>query len=179
MARVGLDLYLEMLEDAVARLKGDEDLLRTETEINLAISAYIPESYISDPHERLKYYKMLSSAPDSAARNAVEMELRDRFGVFPEAMETFISVLAFKQKVNEWGVARADLYADRVRITWSEGQKSVHPETIVKLVMQNSNRIRLQPPSTLDISLRTDVVPAARLDELCELLSVLGNKNKI
>ena len=54
MARVGLDLYLEMLEDAVARLKGEEELLRTETEINLGIPAHIPDSYIEDAHERLK-----------------------------------------------------------------------------------------------------------------------------
>ncbi|MBR2610246.1 TRCF domain-containing protein, partial [Desulfovibrio sp.] len=173
MARVGLDLYLEMLEDAVSRLKGEEELLRTETEINLGIPAHIPESYIEDAHERLKYYKMLSSATDAAARSAVEMELRDRFGSFPEALETFLAVLAFKARVNELGVARADLWPDRVRVTWADGQKRVQPEAIVQLVLANRSRIKLQPPATLEAALDSSLPVAARLDEVRELLASL------
>jgi len=175
MARVGLDLYLEMLEDAVAKLKGEEELLRTETEINLGIPAHIPDSYIEDAHERLKYYKMLSSATDAAARSAVEMELRDRFGSFPEALDTFLAVLAFKSRVNELGAARADLWPDRVRVTWAEGQKRVKPESIVGLVMAHRDRIRLQPPATLEVSLDCGLPMAERLDAVRALL--LGLKD--
>ncbi|WP_294556375.1 transcription-repair coupling factor [uncultured Mailhella sp.] len=178
MARVGLDLYLEMLEDAVARLKGEEELLRTETEINLGLPAHIPDTYIEDAHERLKYYKMLSSATDGAARENVEMEMRDRFGPFPEALETFLAVLAFKARVNELGVARADLWADRVRVTWAEGQKSVRPEAIVRLVMEHRDRIRLQPPATLELSLEPGRTPAEKLDEARTLLGSLKTEQK-
>ncbi|HJD96644.1 transcription-repair coupling factor [Mailhella massiliensis] len=178
MARVGLDLYLEMLEDAVARLKGEEELLRTETEINLGLPAHIPDSYIEDAHERLKYYKMLSSATDGAARENVEMEIRDRFGPFPEALETFLSVLVFKARVNELGVARADLWADRVRVTWAEGQKRVRPEDIVRLVMAHRDRIRLQPPATLELSLAEGDSPARRLDEALSLLEELNTERE-
>ena len=165
--------FLEMLEDAVARLKGEEELLRTETEINLGIPAHIPDTYVEDAHERLKYYKMLSSASDAVTRENVEMEIRDRFGPFPEPLETFLSVLAFKARVNELGVARADLWADRVRVTWAEGQRSVRPEAIVRLVMEHRDRIRLQPPATLELSLKEGLSPAERLDEARALLSGL------
>ena len=173
MARVGLDLYLEMLEDAVARLKGEEELLRTETEMNLGLPAHIPTDYIEDAHERLKYYKMLSSATDAAARSAVEMELRDRFGSFPEPLETFLAVLAFKARVNELGVARADLWPDRVRVTWGEGQKKVQPEAIVRLVMAEPGRVKLLPPASLDIALDGSFPPAARIDAVREKLASL------
>ena len=83
-----------MLEDAVTRLKGEGETLRTETEMNLGLPAHIPDTYIGDGRERLKYYKMLSSAPDGSARQEVVMELRDRFGPLPEELETFVSVLA-------------------------------------------------------------------------------------
>ena len=173
MARVGLDLYLEMLEDAVAKLKGEEELLRTETEINLGLPAHIPDTYIEDAHERLKYYKMLSSATDAAARENVEMEIRDRFGPFPEALETFLAVLAFKARVNGLGVARADLLPERVRVTWAEGQKKVQPEAIVQLVLANRSRIRLQPPATLEVALDRTLSPAAGLEEAGRLLESL------
>ena len=174
MARVGLDLYLEMLEDAVAKLKGEEELLRTETEINLGLAAHIPDSYIEDAHDRLKYYKMLSSATDATARSTVEMELRDRFGAFPEALETFLAVLAFKARVNELGVARADIWPDRVRVTWGEGQKKVQPEAIVRLVMSNPGRVKLLPPSSLDVALDTALAPAERIDAVRVMLAALS-----
>lgn len=173
MARVGLDLYLEMLEDAVARLKGEGELLRTETEVNLGIPAHIPDSYIEDAHERLKYYKMLSSAPDAETRSGVEMEMRDRFGPFPEELETFLAVLSFKRRVNELGVARADLWPDRIRVTWADGQKQVQPEAIVSLVLENRGRVKLQPPATLEVIPVPDVSPAERLNEVRNLLAKL------
>jgi transcription-repair coupling factor (superfamily II helicase) len=179
MARVGLDLYLEMLEDAVAKLKGEEELLRTETEINLGISAHIPDTYIEDAHERLKYYKMLSSATDAASRSAVELELRDRFGSFPEPLDTLLSVLAFKSRVNELGVARADLMPDRVRVTWAEGQKKVKPEAIVRLVLANRDRVKMQPPASLEVMLDTSLAPAARFDAVREMLAALGAQGDV
>ena len=121
---------------------------------------------------------MLSSATDGAARENVEMEMRDRFGPFPEALETFLAVLAFKARVNELGVARADLWADRVRVTWAEGQKSVRPEAIVRLVMEHRDRIRLQPPATLELSLEPGRTPAEKLDEARTLLGSLKTEQK-
>ena len=82
-------------------------------------------------------------------------------------------MLSFKGRVNELGVARADLLTDRVRVTWAEGQKRVQPEAIVRLVMANRDRIHLQPPATLELSLAGDGSVARRLDEAGRLLSSL------
>ena len=96
---------------------------------------------------------------------------------FPEALETFLAVLAFKARVNELGVARADLWADRVRVTWADGQKKVQPEAIVQLVLAHRDRIRLQPPATLELALVPEGSPARRLDEARELLNGLRSQN--
>jgi transcription-repair coupling factor (superfamily II helicase) len=103
----------------------------------------------------------------------VELELRDRFGAFPESLETFLAVLAFKARVNELGVARADLWPDRVRVTWADGQKKVQPEAIVRLVMAHRDRVKLLPPASLDVALDTALTPAARLDAVREMLATL------
>ncbi|MBP3730851.1 MAG: transcription-repair coupling factor, partial [Mailhella sp.] len=173
MARVGLDLYLEMLEQAVARLKGEEDTLQIETELNLGIAAHLPESYVEDAHERLKYYKMLSSAVDAAARESVELELRDRFGPLPPEVDSFLAVLAFKENAHALGIARADVFADRVRVTWAQGQKSVRPEAIVRLALSHADAIKLVPPATLEIRLDVCLSEAARVRRACALLDSL------
>ncbi len=173
MARVGLELYLEMLEEAVNRLKGTGEAPRLDTEMNLALPAHIPEAYVADGRERLKYYKMLSSAVDAAARHEVEMEMRDRFGPFPQELETFVAVLAFKARVNMLGIARADVFPERVRVTWADGQQRVRPEALVRLVTGHQDRARLFPPAGMELRLDPKLAPPARLNEVCELLATL------
>lgn len=173
MARVGIELYLEMLEDAVTRLKGEGETLRTETEMNLGLPAHIPDTYIGDGRERLKYYKMLSSAPDGSARQEVVMELRDRFGPLPEELETFVSVLAFKWQVNRLGIARADLFPDRIRVTWADGQSCVRPEALVRLITAHAERARLFPPASMELRLDVSLSLPLRLDDARSLLASL------
>lgn len=165
MSRVGLDLYLEMLEEAVARLKGTPSALTVETELNLGLPAHIPESYIQDGRERLRCYKALTSAVDGAAREDVALGIRDRFGAFPPELENFLSVLAFKQILSRLEVQRADIYLDRVRLYWAEGQKTVDPALLVALVAQRAGA-RLLPPASLELPLKeqaSDSQPFARL----------------
>ena len=75
MGRVGLELYLEMLEQAVNKIKNGGVSLQIETELNLGLTAHIPEDYITDGRERLRWYKRLSAAPDAQARQELELEL--------------------------------------------------------------------------------------------------------
>lgn len=181
MSRVGLDMYLEMLEEAVARLKGTPSALSAETELNLGLAAHIPESYVSDGRERLRCYKALTSAPDGATREDVALGIRDRFGPFPPELENFLAVLAFKKTLSELQAKRADVYADRVRIFWPEGSAALDPAKLVPLVASRPGA-RLLPPATLDWPLtdpegtgRTMDIPfARRLEEATEILRNLA-----
>ena len=148
MGRVGLDLYLEMLEEAVSRLKGTPAALATETELNIGLPAHIPQSYIADGRERLRCYKALSSAVGGAAREEVALSLRDRFGAFPVELENFLAVLDFKQFLGEMQVQRADITLDHVKLVWAEGQSAVSPEKLVALAAATPGA-RLLPPAGL------------------------------
>ncbi|MCS6319581.1 MAG: transcription-repair coupling factor, partial [Nitrospira sp.] len=61
IAAVGLDLYLQMVEQAVQRLKGQVVEEEPDPTLRLSVSAYIPEDYVADSHQRLSLYKRLSS----------------------------------------------------------------------------------------------------------------------
>ena len=101
------------------------------------------------------------------------IHLRHRLANLGHTLALLLAVLAFKSCVNGLGVARADIEAGRVRVTWADGQKSVQPQDIVRLVMAHRDRIRLQPPATLEASLDTSLPPAERLDEMRRLLESL------
>ncbi|MCG8529348.1 MAG: transcription-repair coupling factor [Desulfovibrionales bacterium] len=154
MARVGLDMYLEMLEAEVKRLKGEKEHVVVETEINLGINAHIPEAYIPDGKERLKYYKALSSATDAVHMQDVELEIRDRFGPLPEELMSFLGVLEFKRFLMSIQVERADILRDKVRLTWAEDADVISPVRLVQWVNDNTSRAKLTPPATLELRMK-------------------------
>ncbi len=148
MTRIGLDLYLEMLEQAVERIKGTAPSRGESCEINIGVAARIPETWISDGQERLRQYRALTGAASGQERERIALGLRDRFGPFPEDFQTFLAVLDFKQFLGRLQVEKADLAATRLKLTWVEGQDAVDPIKILRL-MQETPGSQMIPPATL------------------------------
>lgn len=179
MNRVGLDMYLEMLEQAVNKIKGGGIPLHAETELNLAVTAHIPETYIIDGRERLQWYKRLSSSPDAQSREELILELRDRFGQLPEALEVFLAVLDLKQFLTETQAVKADIHPDRLRILWEEKQHTIAPDKLVPFLAARKDRARLFPPATLELKLDLKLPLPKRLDSARLEINTLmvGKKN--
>ncbi|MCR4667315.1 MAG: transcription-repair coupling factor [Desulfovibrio sp.] len=174
MSRIGLDLYLEMLEDTVARLKGEPVLHETDCEVNLGVGAHIPVSYMDDSRDRMHFYKALTSAEGHAAREVIALEMADRFGSMPVEVHNFIAVLGFKECLRALQVARADVYPDRVSLHWADGQTSVSPESIMRLVTQVAGA-KVTPPATLTLPMETD---RSFGEALFDLETILGRLNE-
>lgn len=157
MTRLGLDLFLEMLEEAVGKLKGTHVEEEAATEITLGIPAHIPDSYIEDARTRLQYYKALSSASSAMAQQDIELEMRDRFGAYPGPVDNFLAVLAFKRFLRSMRVVRADIHPDRVRLTFAEPgpgkAPALDPDKLVPWVVSSPEKARFSPPSSLEVRL--------------------------
>lgn len=151
VAKVGLDLYLEMLEEEVRRIRGEDLVQETSPELNFMFEAHIPEEYVPDTRERLRYYKALSSATEPAALEELGREIRDRFGPLPVPLERFMAVLLFKRLLGQLQVAKADLSPGKAVLTWVEGATVVTPDQLVAFVQESGDRARLLPPGRLEI----------------------------
>ncbi len=172
MTRVGLDLYLEMLEQAVERLKGTEPDKDLTCEINIGIAARIPSFYITDSQERLRQYRALTSAVSGSERERIALELRDRFGPFPDDFQTFLAVLDFKQFLGSIQVEKAELAASRIKLSWAEGQNAVDPIKIIGL-MQQTPGAQMIPPATLVLPVEKDRPYCNILSDMRSLLETL------
>ncbi len=93
---VGFDMYMEMLERTVAELKGQEVAEEVEPAILLRLSAFIPDTYISDITLRLSMYRRISSIKSLDALVELRDELSDRFGALPEEAINLLHVLKIK-----------------------------------------------------------------------------------
>jgi transcription-repair coupling factor (superfamily II helicase) len=151
MARVGIDLFMEMLSEEVGRIKGEQVKQATEPEMGILFDARIPEEYLPDPHDRLRYYKALSSARDDMATAELLAELKDRFGPPPEEALRFIEVLRLKRVLSKLRAERADLYPNRVVVSWNGGDGAPSPEKVVSWVSNRDEWAKLKPPAKIEL----------------------------
>jgi len=151
IAKVGLDLFLEMLEEEVRRVRGETEIRASEPELNFVFEAHIPGSCIPDARERLRYYRALSSARDDSALRELEAEMRDRFGHPPRELDTFLGVLRLKQTLSRLRAARAELYPSRAVVSWGDGAPAVSTRALLDWVARRDGRARLMPPAKLEI----------------------------
>ena len=151
-AKVGLDLYLEMLEEEVRRQRGEGARAEhVEPELTIGFPARLPESYIGDSRERLALYKSLSSAVDRRSLEEAAGDIRDRFGPLPAEAEAFVAVLALKRLLSRLRVAAADLYPGRVVLSWKGDDAAVDPAAILAWVAARPGGARLMPPARLEL----------------------------
>ncbi|MEF2232051.1 MAG: transcription-repair coupling factor [Pseudodesulfovibrio sp.] len=151
IAKVGLELFLEMLEEEVRRVRGQADERASEPELNFVFEAHIPGGYIPDSRERLRYYRALSSAGDDRTLAELEAEIRDRFGPLPEALETFLGILRLKQTLSRLQASRAELYPARAVLSWGDHAMAVPTERFMAWVGQRGGRAQLVPPARLEL----------------------------
>jgi transcription-repair coupling factor (superfamily II helicase) len=160
IAAVGIDHYTQMMEEAMAELKGEEPAVEPDTQINLRASAFIPESYIGDMSLRLAAYKEISSAGDEPEISRIAVDLRDRYGPLPEPAENLLAIMAVKIIAKAAGVSRIDGGARAVTITFSEGAR-ISPDKIMALLKRSQGRIKLIPEFTLQIAIADETLKTA------------------
>ena len=156
MSEIGLAMYLELLEEAVAALKAgrEPDLekpLAAATEVELRLPAFLPESFISDVHVRLGLYKRIAAAADPEALDELLAEIHDRFGPLPEAAQRLIRLARLKLTAQRLGIRRLDLGPSGGALTF-EQSTVIEPGALVKLMQQAPREYRLEGPLKLRIS---------------------------
>jgi transcription-repair coupling factor (superfamily II helicase) len=105
---VGIDAYLRLLERTVKRLNDEEagGSDHPEPEISLAGSAYLPESYIDDPGQKLHLYRRLSKIRRSGEVESLREELADRFGEMPDEVARLLDAATLRLLGSRLGIER-------------------------------------------------------------------------
>jgi len=111
---VGYELYQQMLEETIARLKSGEIAGLTEPDdqwapqINLGVPVLIPEEYVPDLDIRLGLYRRLSMLTTKVELEGFAAELIDRFGDLPREVNTLMLVVRIKAMCKRAGISRLD-----------------------------------------------------------------------
>ncbi|HEX6923152.1 MAG TPA: transcription-repair coupling factor [Bacillales bacterium] len=102
---VGFDLYSQMLQDAIATRKGAKPKSeRPQVEIDIEADAYIPDSYIDDPKQKIDMYKRFRGVEGTEDVLDLEEEMIDRFGDFPEEVQRLFTISRVKAMAENLGI---------------------------------------------------------------------------
>ncbi len=153
IAAVGLDLYLQMMEQAVQHLKGTV-VVEEEPDptLHLNVSAFIPEDYVADAHQRLTWYKRLASSQQVGDLALLHGELQDRYGALPDPVERLFEVMQVRLLAKALRLSSVEAKPGAVAITLDP--KARMPEAGVRQLMDRyQRRLRFLSPQSFEIQM--------------------------
>jgi len=173
---IGVELYQQMLEDAVAELKerGGEGLVDRgwSPQINTGAAVLIPEDYVPDLNVRLALYRRLSDAEKAADREALAAELIDRFGPLPAEAGQLLKVVAIKGLCREANVAKIDVGPKGAVVTF-RGDAFKNPMGLVGYVQRHAAVWRVRPDHKVVVKGEWET-PVERLNAAERILTELA-----
>jgi len=152
IAAVGYDMFLKLMENAIAELKGETVSASLEPEINIIMPASIPESYIHDIDQRLAAYRRLAKMTEIKEIADFKAELIDRFGALAVETENLLLKIMVKVLSIKSGVKRLDLAGHQLALSFSTAHQK-DPLGIMDMITAESQRFRLTPDHMLKAKL--------------------------
>lgn len=150
---VGIELYQNMLEEAVSSLKSGDGANPAADhgwtpQISIGTPVLIPDSYVSDLNVRLGLYRRLATLVDRREIDAFAAELIDRFGRLPDAVENLLEIMAIKQSCREAGVEKVE-GGPRGAVIAFRDDRFANPAGLIGLMQKSKGTMRLRPDHRL------------------------------
>lgn len=158
MQEVGFTLYMDLLSRAVDALKSgiepdyEKALLNSRSEIELHLTALIPENYLGDVQLRLQFYKRIANCKTVSELDEIQVEMIDRFGLLPEPLKNLFAISELKLKADDLGIIKIEAGEKSGKLEFNE-KPNVKPENIIKLIQNQSQRFKLDGPTRLRFTL--------------------------
>ena len=149
---VGVELYQQLLEEAVARMRdGSEGPAaedRWSPQIAIGISVLIPEAYVSDLSVRLGLYRRLAALESKGDIDAMAAEMIDRFGPLPEEVENLLQIMEIKQLCRTAHVERIEAGHKGAVVSFHDNSFP-YPEGLIGFIQKEAGGVRLRPDHSL------------------------------
>ena len=173
---VGIELYQEMLEEAVAQLRaGTADTEAPEQwspQINIGTSVLIPEDYVSDLNVRMALYRRLAALEDRTDIERFAAELIDRFGPLPDEVKHLLEIVAIKHLCRAASVEKIEAGPKGATLTFRNATFP-NPAALVRLISAHHSTMKVRPDHKVVIA-RDWPTPEQRLKGAQALLGQLA-----
>jgi transcription-repair coupling factor (superfamily II helicase) len=172
---VGYDLYLKMLDEAVAALSRETRDESPEVYLELEYSGFIPDAYIPDPMEKMDVYKKIAGVSTNEEFDRVYKEIEDRFGPVPDEMQSVLALAEIRIICRRLFITSIKEEKGTLRIEFSKLSK-VSVDRVVRMVREGAGNVTLDPRMPNFLLLKTGAIGLREKSEfLKDRLAVLVN----
>ena len=139
--QMGFSMFNDLLLKTIKTLKSaghlNDSFDKREIEINLKVTALLPEKYLPDVHERLSLYNRLAATENDKDIKLIEDEILDRFGRYPQPVQNLIDLTRIKNRLTKLGVKKVEMYN---KSGWLEFDKdnNVSLNNMMDLITKNT-----------------------------------------
>jgi transcription-repair coupling factor (superfamily II helicase) len=144
ISSIGFSLYMELLEEAVVRLKsGKSYRQKVEAAIEIPVTAYFPIHYIPDEETRIELYARLSRCDDTSVLQLIKEECLDRFGQVPSEAEALFTISQLRILASEAGVKKIARIINHLRFEFAPsclpdiGQLLIYDDPLIRSLYLN------------------------------------------
>ena len=163
IATVGYEMYCQLLEKAVRKLKAMPARLSIQVDIDLPISAYIPDEYVPDRRQKLDLYRRLTRLEQFDHIGEVREELTDRFGPLPDSVKRLLSASELRLLAASWQID-----AIQLRDKYLVFEYSVRPR--IEQLCKARPMIRIIDDHTAMVTLKSAKIAPGKLLSLVKSL---------
>ena len=148
IASVGLDMYAELLQEAVEQIQGIPIDQTPDADVNLPMSAYLPEEYIPDVQQRLLFYKRMANAENIDILYEIFGEIIDRFGKPPKEAQTLKDTFELKIMLGALGIKSMDANYTSIILDLGDNSK-IDPAKLVSMITMHPKQYAVRQDKKL------------------------------
>ena len=175
---VGFELYQQMLEEAVAEVKGVDEIHDTgwSPQIQVGTSVMIPDDYVPDLHLRLGLYRRLGEITELNEIDAFGAEMIDRFGPMPVEVQHLLKVVYIKALCRKANVEKLEAGPKGVVVQF-RGKQFPNPAALVGYIAKQGTMAKIRPDHSVFLT-RDLPTPEKRLSGAAVVMTQLAELAK-
>ncbi|UHS56919.1 transcription-repair coupling factor [Agrobacterium vaccinii] len=175
---VGFELYQQMLEEAVAEVKGEDDVIDSgwSPQISVGTSVMIPENYVPDLHLRMGLYRRLGELTDLNEIDGFGAEMIDRFGPLPKEVQHLLKIVYVKSLCRTANVEKLDAGPKGVVVQF-RNKEFPNPAALVGYIGKQGSMAKIRPDHSVFLT-RDLPTPEKRLAGAAMVMTQLAELAK-
>ena len=170
MEQIGYDMYCELLNQVVKEIKGEEIIEEIDVQIDLDVTSYIPEEYISNSNSKIEIYQKIALCKNEDDLQNITDEIIDRYGQMPYEVENLLDIARIKSLAKEKYILK--ISQKRENIIFYFDNSKFNFDIVDKLMKIYRNRIKFSPSKDPYITFKLEN-PKQILEECKDFLKKL------
>ncbi len=145
-------MYVKLLEETIAELKGEDLVDDVRATVNLKVDLRIDEQYVPDMNQRLGVYRKIAAVRSEDELDREVDEVRDRYGPLPVSVENLVTYARIRVLSDRLRVETIDREGHAVVLKFRQ-DASVDPARLVNLLKKRPD-VQMLPPAVLRLDLK-------------------------